>query len=55
VVLLLLAEGALLLLVGLIIVTIAILWALAWTGARLATAAARSLSSRHAPALRGGA
>jgi Domain of unknown function (DUF1707) len=54
VVLLLLAEGALCLLVGLIIVTIAILWAVAWTGARLAAAAARSLNSGRAPALRGG-
>jgi Domain of unknown function (DUF1707) len=53
-VLLLLAEGVLFVLVGLIIVTIAILWALAWTGSRLAAAAARSLGSRRAPALPGG-
>jgi uncharacterized protein DUF1707 len=50
----LLAQGALWLLVGLILVTIAIVWAVAWTGARLATVAARSLQSRHSPALRGG-
>ena len=46
---LLLAEGVLWVLVGVIIVTIAILWALAWTGARLArlaaAASARSLDS----------
>ena len=54
--LLLLAEGVLWVLVGVIIVTIAILWALAWTGARLAAAAAaRTLHTRRAPALRGGA
>jgi Domain of unknown function (DUF1707) len=53
--LLLLAQGVLYVLVGLIIVTIAILWALAWTGSRLAAAAAtRSLGSRRAPALPGG-
>lgn len=53
-VLLLMAEGVLWVLVGLLIVTIAILCAVAWTGARLAAAAARSLNSGHAPALRGG-
>jgi hypothetical protein len=46
---LLLAEGVLWVLVGVLIVTIAILWALAWAGARLArlaaAAAARSLDS----------
>jgi hypothetical protein len=55
---LLLAEGALYVLVGLIIVTIAILWALAWAGARLARAAAaavaRSLDSAGTPAIRRG-
>ena len=51
----LLAEGVLWVLVGVVIVTIAILWALAWTGARLAAAvAARVLDSRRAPALRAG-
>jgi hypothetical protein len=53
---LLFAEGVLWVLVGIIIVTIAILWALAWTGARLArlvaAASARSLDSRRAPAIR---
>jgi Domain of unknown function (DUF1707) len=49
--LLLLAEGLLYVLVGVIIVTIAVLWALVWTGSRLAAAAARSLDSRRAPAL----
>jgi hypothetical protein len=48
---LLLAEGVLWVLVGVIIVTIAILWALAWAGARLArlaaAAVARSLESRR--------
>lgn len=54
-VLMLLAEGVLWVLVGVVIVTIAILWALAWTGARLAAAvAARALESRRAPALRAG-
>ena len=54
-VLMLLAEGVLWVLVGVVIVTIAILWALAWTGARLAAAvAARALDSRRAPALRAG-
>ena len=55
---LLLAEGALYMVVGLIIVTIAILWALAWAGARLARAAAaavaRSLDSTGTPAIRRG-
>jgi Domain of unknown function (DUF1707) len=55
---LLLAEGALYVVVGLIIVTIAILWALAWAGARLARAAAaavaRSLDSAGTPAIRRG-
>jgi Domain of unknown function (DUF1707) len=51
----LLAEGALYVLIGVVIVTIAILWALAWTGARLAAAvAARVLDSRRAPVLRAG-
>ena len=51
----LLAEGVLWVLIGVVIVTIAILWALAWTGARLAPAvAARVLDSRRAPALRAG-
>jgi hypothetical protein len=44
--------------VGLVIVTIAILWALAWAGARLArlaaAAVARSLDSGGAPAIRRG-
>ena len=54
-VLMLLAEGVLWVLVGVVIVTIAILWALAWTGARLAAAvAARALDARRAPALRAG-
>jgi Domain of unknown function (DUF1707) len=54
-VLTLLAEGVLWVLVGVVIVTIAILWALAWTGARLGAAvAARALESRRAPALRAG-
>jgi Domain of unknown function (DUF1707) len=54
-VLMLLAEGVLWVLVGVVIVTIAILWALAWTGARLAAAvAARALHSRRAPVLRAG-
>jgi hypothetical protein len=53
-VLLLLAQGVLWVLVGVIIVTIALLWALAWAGTRLAAAAAaRSLDSGRAPALRG--
>jgi Domain of unknown function (DUF1707) len=52
--LLLLAEGVLWVLIGLVIVTVAILCAVAWTGARLAAAAARSLHSGHSPALRGG-
>jgi hypothetical protein len=53
---LLVAQGVLLVLVGVILVTIALLWALAWAGARLAAAAAaRSLDSRRPPALRGGA
>jgi hypothetical protein len=48
-------DGVLLVVVGFLIVTIAILWALAWTGARLAAAlAARSLNSRRTPVLRGG-
>lgn len=55
---LLLAEGALYIVVGLIIVTIAILWALAWAGARLArataAAVARSLHSGGTPAIRRG-
>ena len=55
---LLLAEGALYVVVGLVIVTIAILWALAWAGARLARAAAaavaRSLDSGGTPAIRRG-
>ena len=55
---LLLGEGALYVLVGLIIVTIAILWALAWATARLARAAAaavaRSLDSAGTPAIRRG-
>jgi hypothetical protein len=55
---LLFAEGVLWVLVGVIVVTIAILWALAWTGARLArlaaVAAARSLDSGRAPAIRRG-
>lgn len=55
---LLLAEGALYVAVGLIIVTIAILWALAWAGARLArlaaAAIARSLDSAGTPAIRRG-
>ena len=53
----LLAEGLLWVLVGVVIVTIAILWAVAWTGTRLAgaaAAAARSLGARRAPALRRG-
>jgi Domain of unknown function (DUF1707) len=50
----LLAEGVLWLLIGLILVTIAIVWAVVWTSARLATVAVRSLHSRHLPALRGG-
>ena len=51
----LLAEGVLWVLIGVVIVTIAILWALAWTGARLAASvAARVLDSRRAPALRAG-
>jgi hypothetical protein len=55
-VLLLLAQGVLWVLVGVIVVTIAILWALAWAGARLAAAAAaHSLDSGRAPALRRGA
>ena len=53
---LLLAEGILWVVVGVIIVTIAILWALALAVARLArlaaAAAARSLGSGGAPALR---
>jgi hypothetical protein len=53
--LLLLAEGVLWVLVGITIVTIAILWTLAWAGTRLArlaaAAAARSLDSGRAPAL----
>jgi hypothetical protein len=54
-VLMLLAEGVLWVLVGVVIVTIAILWALAWAGARLAAAvAARALDARRAPALRAG-
>jgi hypothetical protein len=53
---LLLAQGFLWVLVGVILVTIAILWALAWAGARLAAAvAARALDSRRPPALGGGA
>ena len=53
--LMLLAEGVLWVLIGVVIVTIAILWALAWTGARLAAAvAARVLDARRAPALRAG-
>jgi hypothetical protein len=53
-VLLLLAQGILWILVGVLIVTIAILWALAWAGTRLAAAAAaRSLDSGRLPALRG--
>ena len=55
---LLLAEGAIYIVVGLVIVTIAILWALAWAGARLARAAAatvaRSLDSASTPAIRRG-
>jgi len=55
---LLLAQGALYVVVGLVIVTIAILWALAWVGARLARAAAaavaRSLDSGGTPAIRRG-
>jgi hypothetical protein len=55
---LLLAEGALYLALGLIIVTIAFLWALAWAGARLARLAAatiaRSLDSAGTPAIRRG-
>jgi hypothetical protein len=55
---LLLAEGALYMVVGLTIVTIAILWALAWAGARLARTAtavvARSLDSAGTPAIRRG-
>ena len=55
---LLLAEGALYVVVGLIIVTIAILWALAWACARLARLAAaavtRSLDSAGTPAIRRG-
>jgi hypothetical protein len=55
---LLLAEGILWTVVGLIIVTIAILWTLAWAGARLArlaaAAVARSLDSGGAPAIRRG-
>jgi hypothetical protein len=50
----LLAEGALWLLIGLLMVTIAIVWAVAWTGTRLAAAAAHAIASRSAPALRGG-
>jgi hypothetical protein len=54
-VLFLLAEGVLWVLVGVVIVTIAILWAVAWTGARLAAAvAARSLDSGRSAALREG-
>jgi Domain of unknown function (DUF1707) len=53
-VLLLLAQGILWVLVGVLMVTIAILWALAWAATRLATAAAaRSLDSGRTPALRG--
>jgi hypothetical protein len=55
VVLVLLAEGVLWLLIGLLIVTIAILCGLAWAGARLARAAARSLNSGRAPAIAAGA
>ena len=51
----LLAEGVLWLLVGLLIVTIAILYGLAWAGTRLATAAARSLNAGSAPAIASGA
>ena len=55
---LLLAEGALYVALGLIIVTIAFLWALAWAGARLARLAAasiaRSLDSAGTPAIRRG-
>ena len=54
-VLMLLAQGVLWVLVGVVIVTIAILWALAWTGARLAAVvAARSLDSQRTRALRTG-
>ena len=53
---LLVAQGVLLVLVGVILVTIALLWAVAWAGARLAAAAAaRSVDSRRPPVLRGGA
>ena len=52
----LLAEGILCVLVGVIIVTIGLLWAFVWAVARLArlaaSAAARSLGSGDAPALR---
>ena len=52
-VLMLLAQGVLWVLIGVVIVTIAILCALAWTGARLAAAVAtRSLGPRRVPALR---
>ena len=51
----LLIQGVLWVLIGVVLVTIAILWALAWTGARLAAAvAARSLGPRRVPALRAG-
>jgi hypothetical protein len=54
-VLMLLAEGVIWVFVGVVIVTIAILWGLAWTGARLAAAiGARALDSRRAGALRAG-
>jgi Domain of unknown function (DUF1707) len=51
----LLLQGVVMLLVGLVIVTIAILLALAWAGSRLVAAvAARSLDSRRVRALRAG-
>jgi Domain of unknown function (DUF1707) len=53
--LVLLAEGVLWLLIGLLLVTIAILWGLAWAGTRLASAAARSLGPGRAPAIAAGA
>jgi hypothetical protein len=54
-VLTLLLQGIVMLLVGVVIVTIAILLALAWAGSRLVAAvAARSLDSRRVQALRAG-
>jgi hypothetical protein len=54
-VLTLLLQGVLWVLVGVVLVTIAILLALAWAGSRLVAAAtARSLASRRVRALRAG-